>query len=91
VAGLDRQYIIFKDATASAIQLLALRLTPASQQIIHYTNLSSLEYWYDTYYFVIEWFLDETEVQITSKKYFKRQYLKKTIMTYNYAATEFTC
>lgn len=88
---LKRDYIIYKDATASAIQLLTLLLRPAKPEIKLYANLNSNDSWYDTYYYIIKMFLHENEIDAASRPFFTREYLKKTIMTYNYAATLYTC
>jgi len=86
-----RDYIVYKDATASAIQLLTLLLQPAQGDIKRYANLSSQDTWYDTYYYIIEIFLRGASIGTDSRPYFTREFLKKTIMTYNYAATLYTC
>jgi hypothetical protein len=88
---LQRHYIIYKDATASAIQLLTVYLTPTNEEIAKHTNLKSTSHWYDTYHYVIQLFLKRNKIDGDSEAYFNRNNLKKTIMTYNYSATLHTC
>ncbi len=88
---LRRQYIIYKDATASAIQLITLYLVPTSEEIAEYANLKSTTKWYDTYMYIIQLFLKKYNIEGSSLPYFTRRNLKKTIMTYNYSATLHTC
>ncbi len=83
---------IYKDATASALQLLTILLGPATLQILNEVNLKNSGFWYDTYYAIIERFYSTTKVPAGLKtKYFTRGALKKTIMTHNYQATYLTC
>lgn len=88
---LERDYIIYKDATASAIQLLTYLLGPATSEIKTYANLNSVDSWYDTYYYIISLFIKTQELNPDIAQFFTREFLKQTIMTYNYAATLFTC
>lgn len=88
---LKRNYIIYKDATASAIQILTLLLQPANLEIMVYANLNSNDCWYDTYYYIISKYINNYEINFESRPFFTRDFLKKTIMTYNYAATLYTC
>jgi hypothetical protein len=86
-----RRYIVYKDATASAIQLLTLYLIPSSEEVAKYANLKSITHWYDTYHYIIQLYLKKYKINEDSIPYFTRSNLKKTIMTYNYSATLFTC
>ena len=86
-----QKYPIYKDATASAIQLLLVLLGPANSQILKEANLFCDNFWYDTYFWIIKRFLEETVIDSEIKCYFNRNTLKKTIMTYNYQATYQTC
>lgn len=88
---LSRHYLIYKDATASAIQLLTVYLGPVSKEIAIYTNLDSYTHWYDTYHYIIRLFKETHVLQAESQSLFTRTNLKKTIMTYNYSATFYTC
>lgn len=81
-----RRLIVFKDATASGIQLLTLLLGVTNQETLKFCNLFSGKFWYDTYYFIIKLFLDKyPTTNVIVEKYFTRKYLKKVIMTYNYS------
>jgi hypothetical protein len=83
---------IFKDATASAIQILMLLLGSQDKQNYTICNLTDNEYWYDTYFYIIQRFFTAEGVREDLKtRYFTRSNLKKTIMTYNYEATYQTC
>ena len=82
---------IYKDATASAIQLLTILLGPANAQVLKEVNLNHDDFWYDTYYWIIKRFWEVHTIEEELKPYFTRQALKKTIMTYNYQATYQTC
>jgi hypothetical protein len=90
-SGVEFNFIIFKDATASALQLLTLVLNVKNKELIKIFNLSSADTWYDPYTYIIGLFLVEGGVAPKYFKFFSRKYLKKTIMTYNYSATLFTC
>jgi hypothetical protein len=84
-------FIIFKDATASALQLLTLVLNVKNKQLTQIFNLNSTSAWYDPYTYIIGLYLKEAGLELKFFKYFNRKYLKKTIMTYNYSATLYTC
>jgi hypothetical protein len=81
---------IYKDATASSIQLLAIVLGVKNNTILEVCNLQSNCYWYDPYYYIIEEFKKTNPIPTHIIKFFKRKYLKKTIMTYNYSITYLT-
>ena len=85
--GISRKYIIYKDSTASAIQLLMLLLGGGEEQNIKICNLLDDGYWYDTYYWVIEIFKKNQIIATESNIKFNRKNLKKSIMTFNYSAT----
>ena len=89
--GVYIKHIIYKDATASAIQLLMVLLGSHDQDKIKICNLNDKTYWYDTYYFIIKEFKAQHILGATSLPHFTRKNLKKTIMTYNYSATMLTC
>ena len=86
-AGCFNKYVIYKDATASGIQLLAAMLGPKNQEVARACNLDSNDFWYDTYSYIIHKFLKGGEMEAWIKKFFTRTYLKKTIMTFMYSAT----
>lgn len=80
--------IIYKDATASAIQLLMLVLGSDNTERLKQCNLTDAHHWYDTYYFLISDFIKIKNIQADfAATYLSRRLLKKTIMTYNYEAT----
>jgi hypothetical protein len=85
------KYPIFKDATASGLQILAVLLGGVDLNTYTKTNLISQNVWHDTYYYIIEIFKKEVDVPQHLTTYFNRSNLKKTIMTYNYNATLITC
>lgn len=89
--GKQTKHIIYKDATASAIQLLMILLGSEDERNFKICNLRDDGYWYDTYYFIIDDFKKTYSLRLESVKYFNRKNLKKTIMTYNYSATFYTC
>lgn len=83
---------VFKDATASAIQILLLLLGSKDHNNYKICNFIDTNYWYDTYFYIINRFFSEHAVKEEYKKnYFTRSNLKKAIMTYNYEATFYTC
>lgn len=83
---------IFKDATASGLQMLCLILGAKSIDTYKINNLLEVDVWYDTYYFIIKKFLENYTMPTHLKeKYFTRSILKKVIMTYNYNATYLRC
>lgn len=83
---------IFKDATASALQILMLLLKSNKQECYDVCNLTNSFKWFDTYYFLIQQFYKDYNISLLlQQKYFTRSNLKKTIMTYNYEATYLTC
>lgn len=85
------KYPIFKDATASGLQILAVLLGGKTNDTYIKTNLIDKNIWYDTYHHIIEKFIAETGVVDELLPYFNRSTLKRTIMTYNYNATLITC
>lgn len=85
------KHIIYKDATASAIQLLMVLLESSDVINLRICNLVDDGYWYDTYFFIIENFKKRYPLNLISITHFNRKNLKKTIMTYNYSATFLTC
>jgi hypothetical protein len=62
-AGRFNKYVIYKDATASGIQLLAAMLGPKNQEVARACNLDSNDFWYDTYSYIIHKFLKEVELE----------------------------
>lgn len=83
---------IFKDATASAIQILMLLLGSSTLEHYKICNLTEPCAWYDTYYYIIaDFFTKHPAPSPDVLKYFTRSTLKKTIMTFNYEATYSTC
>jgi hypothetical protein len=89
--GSSFNFIIFKDATASALQLLTLVLNVKNKELTKIFNLNSLTTWYDPYTYIINLYVHEKKLKPEYLKYFCRKHLKKTIMTYNYSATLYTC
>lgn len=122
------KFIIWKDATASAIQLQMLIYGTDNENNYKYVNLINDGFWRDTYSHIINLFKEEinketliksflTQLEANrlknlnqnlkkttnlnynvkipdlnfSEKYFNRNSLKKTIMTYNYSASSKTC
>jgi len=79
---IDQNTIIYKDATASGLQNYGIILGYKKDKL-HLLNING-EDWCDTYMYLIEKFLDDTQ-------YKKRKYWKSTIMTIPYNATWFTC
>ena len=91
-AGYFFKYPIFKDATASGLQILTILLGAKAIDIFTQSNLTTPNIWYDTYYFIIKKFINSNDIPMELQhKYFTRSILKKTIMTYNYNATLITC
>lgn len=85
---------LFKDATASGIQILSLILGVARTEYFSWLNLTTPGVWHDTYYFIIKLFKEKHPIlkdKDDLEKYFTRENLKKTIMTYNYNATYLRC
>jgi len=65
-------------------------LAPKDQNALAICNLFSKHYWYDPYSYIINCFLKDNVVKISKDNvaYFKRKFLKKTIMTMCYSVTE---
>jgi hypothetical protein len=82
---------LFKDATASGIQILSLILGLKNFSDMRWVNLTEESVWYDTYYFIIKTFKEKHPAETDLEKFFNRKNLKKTIMTYNYNATYLRC
>jgi hypothetical protein len=85
------KYPIFKDATASGLQILAVLLGGADLNTYIQTNLIHKNIWYDTYHHIINNFIKNNQIPENLVGYFSRSNLKRTIMTYNYNATLITC
>lgn len=91
-SNLFLKYAIFKDATASGLQILTLLLGPKDWTVFEKSNFLKKNIWYDTYYYIIQEFLKKEKIpQTIADEYFNRSTLKRTIMTYNYNATLLTC
>ena len=94
--GLYKKLIIYKDATASGIQLLTTVLGANNEETLKNCNLRSYSSWYDTYTYIINLFVEKYMYKLEKldienyKEYVKRSYLKKSIMTYVYGAGEKT-
>jgi hypothetical protein len=96
----ERKYkklIIYKDATASGIQLLTIILGAQNEEILQNCNLKSSDYWYDTYFYIIRLFIQKNKKEINDlivkdqfDIYINRKSLKSSIMTYVYGAGENT-
>lgn len=84
-------YPLFSDATASGLQVLERLLGAKGSLVSHHLNLVSTEVWCDTYAKIIEQFLMSHTVPARLSAFFKRKYLKKTIMLMNYSGTLYTC
>lgn len=80
--NIDKNTIIFKDATASGLQNYGI-LLGYQEDKLKYLNIEGKD-WCDTYQYIINKFLDE-------KKFMKRKYWKSTIMTIPYNSTWFGC
>jgi hypothetical protein len=85
------KYPIFKDATASGLQILAMLLGGANLNTYTKTNFLEKNIWYDTYHYIIQNFISVNNIPANLVHYFNRSNLKRTIMTYNYQATLITC
>lgn len=85
--------VIYKDSTASAIQLLMVLLKTDKIENLSICNLKNDEYWLDPYFYIIELFkkIYNNELSELSIKLFNRKNLKKTIMIFNYGAIIQTC
>lgn len=81
----------FKDATASGIQILSLILGVKSPDLFKWVNFTQEDAWYDTYFLIIQQFVQTNPMPQLIKPFFTRKTLKKTIMTYNYNASYLTC
>lgn len=93
-AGIYKKIPLFRDATASGIQVLTLLLDVKSFDYFRWVNFIDEDIWYDTYYLIIDVFKKKFFKNNTTsnlEKYFNRKNLKKTIMTYNYNATYLRC
>lgn len=88
-----KKFIVYKDATASAIQLLVLLLETKNENNIKICNLYNDGFWRDTYYHIIKLFLEKNKNNLNkiSVENFTRKNLKKTIMIFNYNAEFITC
>lgn len=89
--GIFNKTPLYKDATASGPQMLALLLGGKSYETYQWCNLTTNNDWNDTYYHIINKFLSQEDIPETNKNFFTRKNLKKTIMIYNYNATYFRC
>ncbi len=93
--GKFKKLVIYKDATASGIQLLAVILKPKNEEIAKNCNLDSNDTWYDTYFYIIKLFKNEYNKELSNifedyDIFLNRKFLKSTIMTYIYGAGEET-
>ena len=90
--GLYKKLIIYKDATASGIQLLTVANGSVNETIIKNCNLKSYDMWYDTYLYIINIFINKNIKKLKKLVgddyiYFvRRKDLKRSIMTYIYGA-----
>jgi hypothetical protein len=89
--GLYLKYPIFKDATASGLQILTLLLGAKDRLTYVRSNLVNESVAYDAYYYIIKDFLNSVIVPDHLKKYFTRKILKIIIMVFNYNAGLITC
>jgi hypothetical protein len=85
------KYIIYKDSTASGIQLLLVVLGAINNDIYKICNLDSTSQWYDTYYHIIEMFKNTPEIKNLFilnnpilQKILNRKILKRLTMVYGY-------
>lgn len=85
---------LLKDATASFIQNLIRLMGYKNKESLKYANLTNSDFWYDTYSFILnKWLEKEKNLNILiekTKKIFNRKTIKKTVMTSPYAATYLT-
>ena len=95
----DKKWLISKDVTASCFQHLLKLLGAKNEDSYKWCNLKSLDTWYDTYAYIIDFFKKEVMKNFTYKyinieefnNLFNRKNLKKTIMTESYSAGLDTC
>lgn len=94
--GLYKKLIIYKDATASGIQLLTVVLGANNDETLKHCNLRSFNNWYDTYMYIINLFVSKYMYELEKltennyNDYIKRSDLKRSIMTYVYGASKKT-
>lgn len=93
-----KKWLISKDATGSCFQHLIKILGANTPESLKWCNLQSEDTWYDPYSYIIDEFKKSALLNRSTKmghmefdRIFSRKYLKKTIMTENYAAGENTC
>lgn len=89
VCGTCGDLTLHKDASASAFQHwgIILGLRPGYSHILNFSG----DAWVDPYSFFIKAFIREYGTRPNIEFIFKRQYLKKLIMTVGYNAREDTC
>lgn len=87
--GVNIDFPIPKDSTASVLQHLFNWLGPLNTEALVLCNLAGDDSWHDPYSFIISRFLKTMEGRIPENylKYFTRKSLKRCIMTYNYSVT----
>jgi hypothetical protein len=94
--GLYKKLIIYKDATASGIQILTVILGANNDETLKHCNLRSFDSWYDTYMYIINLFVNKYMYELEKiaennyVDYIKRADLKRSIMTYVYGASKKT-
>lgn len=87
LSGSTSNRLIYKDATASALQIFTALLGSGSGGH-NLVNLGCDFVWYDPYSHILNLFLKNFNY---SRKFFNRKSVKKTIMTINYSATRWRC
>ena len=85
------KYCFYKDATASGLQMLGLILKPKNDEVAKWLNFTDNNCWYDSYYYLINKFLQTYTIDEKYKIFFNRKTLKKSCMLFNYQASFGTC
>lgn len=81
----NKKRVVIKDFTASFFQHLTRLLGPLDQNTLKLANMSNDLNWYDPYSYMLNEYLKKKKIEEPFLKYFKRFYVKKTIMTIPYS------
>ena len=82
---IDKNMIVFKDATASGLQNYGIMLGYKEEKL-KYINIDNEDSYCDTYRYLIDIFLEDN-----TGKLYKREYWKSTIMTIPYNSVWYSC